>query len=159
MSYTQQMWTEFLIFVGFLTPISICDIREKRIPDKYIILGFVFIFLLRMIFGLKSTILWFIFDSAIGFFIIWILWFFTKNKIGLGDAKLSAFIAFMLGLSGWVITLLLASIMAISLILILLFLKKMKKKEGIPFAPFLAVGGIFSFFIKHFLIKDLICII
>jgi leader peptidase (prepilin peptidase)/N-methyltransferase len=144
---TPSQWLELLILIGFLIPIVIHDMREKKIPDIYVIPCFCLLLLTRLLFRPEIS-LWFLLDIGIGFFFIWLLWFFTGGRIGLGDAKLSGLIALALGLAGWLFALFIASFTGLVTGLILLRMKKIKREEGIPFAPFLAAGGVVSFFIK-----------
>jgi leader peptidase (prepilin peptidase)/N-methyltransferase len=144
---TPSQWLDLFILVGFLVPIVIHDMREKKIPNIYVIPCFCLLLLSRLLF--RPTIsLWFFLDVTIGFFFIWILWFFTGGRIGLGDAKLSGLLALALGLAGWLFALFIASFTGLITGLILLRIKKIKREEGIPFAPFLAAGGVVSFFLK-----------
>ncbi|HEB31967.1 MAG TPA: prepilin peptidase [Spirochaetes bacterium] len=86
-----------------------------------------------------------LFTGAIGFVFIFVLWFFSRGKIGLGDAKLSALIALILGLNGWIAAIFIASASGLVLGLALIKLGKLEKKEAIPFGPFLAFGAILAF--------------
>ncbi|MBN1697783.1 MAG: prepilin peptidase [Spirochaetales bacterium] len=148
-------WLELFILIGFLIPIVLHDIREKKIPDIYIIPGFCLLLLTRFLFRCDFSF-WFLLDIAIGFLFIWILWFVTGGKIGLGDAKLSGMIALVLGAAGWFFALFIASFSGLVTGMILLRMKKIKKEEGIPFAPFLAAGGVVSFVLKDLdVFKDL----
>ena len=87
-------------------------------------------------------------SGAAGFLFIFVLWFFSRGKIGLGDAKLSAFMAVVLGFIGWITAIFFASLTGLIFGLILIKLGKIDKKERIPFGPFLASGAILSFLIK-----------
>ncbi|MBN2534019.1 MAG: prepilin peptidase [Spirochaetales bacterium] len=135
---------------GFLLPIVIHDIRKKRIPDIYTFPGCASLFLLQVLFFHNYLIF---IDAAAGYGFIWLVWFFTGGKIGRGDAKLSALIATGLGLVGWVIALFWASFTGLITGVILIKMKKLKIKEEIPFAPFLAAGGVISFITKDLVMR------
>ncbi|MBN2443097.1 MAG: prepilin peptidase [Spirochaetales bacterium] len=145
-----EQWVNFVALAGFLIPIVYHDIRRKRIPDVYTITGCLSLLLIRFLFFQN----YFIFiDGAIGYIFIWLLWYFTDDKIGLGDAKLSGLIALGLGLIGWCIALFWASFTGVIVGSVLIALKKLKKEESIPFAPFFALGGIISFFTKDLFMR------
>ena len=145
LNHEQEIWINFIVLSGFMVPVVVHDIHKKRIPDIYTYSGCLCLFLIRFLFFHNYLIF---IDAAIGFVFIWLLCFFTGGKIGRGDAKLSALIALGLGLFGWCIALFWASFTGLITGIILLKLKKLKKKEGIPFAPFLAAGGVISFLTK-----------
>ena len=94
---------------------------------------------------LKENIFVLLFTCTIGFVFIFALWFFSRGKIGLGDAKLSALIALVLGLNGWIAAIFIASASGLVLGLVLIKLGKLEKKEAIPFGPFMAFGAVVSF--------------
>jgi leader peptidase (prepilin peptidase)/N-methyltransferase len=94
---------------------------------------------------LKEGIFVILFSGAVGFVFIFILWIFSRGKIGLGDAKLSALIAVVLGLNGWIAAIFIASTSGLVAGLALVKMGKIEKKEPIPFGPFLALGAVVSF--------------
>jgi leader peptidase (prepilin peptidase)/N-methyltransferase len=151
----KQQWINFLVLTGFLLPIVFHDLREKKIPDIYTFSGCVCLLLIRVLFF--DHYLVFV-DAAVGFGSIWLLWFFTGGKIGRGDAKLSAMIALGLGLFGWGIALFWASLTGLITGVILIKMKKLRKKEEIPFAPFLAAGGVISFITKDLVMRFILCV-
>ena len=91
---------------------------------------------------LKANIFLLLLNCIIGFTFIFVLWFIFKGKIGLGDAKLSALLALVLDLNGWIIALFIASSTGLIYGVIWIKLRKKSRKEKIPFGPFLALGGI-----------------
>lgn len=157
MEYTLGRWIDlaFLICISIL--ISIVDIREKKIPDILLLIGFTG-FIITKIFLNKEVSGLLILDTAVGFFSIFCLWFLTKGGIGLGDAKLAALIGFILGMFFWWIALFIASLTGLFVGAFLILGKKIEKKDPIPFAPFLAIGGIVSYILKYFIMKDTVWI-
>jgi leader peptidase (prepilin peptidase)/N-methyltransferase len=154
MEFIEGRWLDLALFIGILLVISIVDIKTRKIPDLLVLGGFV-IFFCTKIFLNKDLSFWLILDTAVGFLSIFCLWLLTKGGIGLGDAKLSALLGFLLGIYHWVIALLVASVTGLLVCAVLLILKKIERKQGIPFAPFLAIGGIVSYVLKYFIMKDI----
>jgi prepilin signal peptidase PulO-like enzyme (type II secretory pathway) len=146
-------WIDLVLLIGILVPISIVDIRERKIPDIFVFLGLV-LFLISKIFINNDISFWVILDTAVAFSSIVALRFITKDGIGMGDAKLSGLLGFLLGIYFWVVALLVASLAGLVAGGMLLLMKKIQRKEGIPFAPFLAIGAIVSYIFKYFIIKD-----
>lgn len=139
---------EYLIFIAFLIPVIYFDIKEKRIPDACIISGIIVLFATKIII-FKVFSIWFLINPIAGFFMIWILWYFSKEKIGLGDAKLCAYIALAAGLIGCFSAVFIASFSGLIFFLIMTLSKRLTLKDSIPFGPFLAFGGILAYFFKE----------
>ena len=137
---------EGLISIPFLASILYFDIKEKKIPDIFIFSGMLVILAARLLQGNFTS--WCLVDGVVGFSFIWLFVFFSKGRIGLGDAKLSAFISIIVGVWAWAFTIFFASLSGLLFILVMIKLQKMTKKESIPFAPFLILGGVISFLLK-----------
>jgi len=154
MNKSINTWLEFLIFVAFLIPIVVNDIRNHRIPDILIYTCFGIIILIRILFkyNLSYRIL---LNPAIGFFFIGILWFKTNGKIGLGDAKLSGLMALILGIAKWLLAMFFAALTGILFGLFQIWAAKIKKDKILPFAPFLTGGSIFSFFLGDYILRTI----
>ena len=145
---TPKQIIEFLLYISFLIPITYHDIREKRIPDIWVLPGIGVLFIAKIILA-GSFSIWFLINPAAGFVLIWLLWFISKGRIGLGDAKLMAYISLVTGIFGLFFTLFLASVSGIIFILIKTIKNRENLKKNIPFAPFLVFGGILTYFIKE----------
>jgi prepilin signal peptidase PulO-like enzyme (type II secretory pathway) len=137
---------EGVIALGVLAPIFYYDIRERRIPDVLTFSGIAALLACRLAAGRFSAV-----DLAaglVGFGAIGAFWLFSRGRIGLGDAKLSALLALLLGLWGWILAVFLASFTGILCCLVMMALGRMSGRESIPFAPFLILGAAASFFLK-----------
>jgi leader peptidase (prepilin peptidase)/N-methyltransferase len=145
---------EFSIFILFMVPLIYYDIKEQRIPDKLVLPGIVVLFIVKILIY-RTFSIWYVINPLAGFLFFWALWFFSKGKIGLGDAKLSAYIALALGLPAWLMSILLASIGGLLFALIRIAGGKMSVKDKIPFAPFLAFSAAIAYFAYEPLIQNL----
>ncbi|HEB11965.1 MAG TPA: prepilin peptidase [Spirochaetales bacterium] len=137
---------EGLISIPFLASILYYDIKEKKIPDLFTYSGMLVILIVRLLQGYFSP--WYLIDAFVGFSLIWLFFIFSKGRIGLGDAKLSAFISIIVGVWAWALAIFFASFSGLLFILVMIKLQKMTTKESIPFAPFLVLGGVISFLLK-----------
>ncbi|MBU0611914.1 prepilin peptidase [Patescibacteria group bacterium] len=142
----------YATMLSLLVVIAVYDLRHKIIPD-----------ILVLVFGILAFAGMFIF-SGFGFdphipsileFLsgiivaspFAILWLVSKGTwMGLGDAKLSLGLGWLLGLSrvlsGMVVAFWSGAVIGL---LLILFSKKHGMKSEIPFAPFLVFGAIISF--------------
>lgn len=136
-----------LTFILCLLSASLWDLKTLRIPNLLSLGGFVLLLILRWIEGglfpgefliqglICSTIMIFFFALS-------------RGKMGMGDAKLSLSIGGTLGLQSWLYSLTAASFSALLAALLLIRFRKMDRKSPIPFAPFLAFGGILFYWIS-----------
>ena len=144
----------FLFIILFL--ISIKDLKEKEIPN-FLTLGIIFLGILKIIFLHKDFEKSFL---GLGTFLIFFLFlygyagdFLKKEIIGFGDIKLVSGIGFYFGYSGIYNLIIFHNIIFILGFLFLipiLFLKKIKKEEEVPFAPCICLGAvIYKFFVER----------
>jgi len=140
-------WIDFTILTLILIPVVIFDLREKRIPDLYVLPG-ICIFLIKRIAESEFPIYTIIITGAVGFIFIFFLSVLSRGKIGVGDAKLSALIALALGLKLWMAAIFIASFTGVVFALVMIALRKMSWKTRLPFAPFLALGSMVPFFLE-----------
>lgn len=140
-------WIDFSILILIFIPVVIFDLREKRIPDLFVLPG-IGIFLVKRIAEKQLPIYMIFITAAAGFGFIFLLSILSKGKIGVGDAKLSALIALALGLDHWMGAIFISSFTGVLFALVMIALHKMSWKTRLPFAPFLVFGSVVSFFFK-----------
>jgi leader peptidase (prepilin peptidase)/N-methyltransferase len=143
-------WIDLAILALFLAPISIWDLKRRRIPDALVFSG-IAVFTGKRVVEKTLTLPAALLTVAAGFCAIFLLFILFRGKIGLGDAKLSAMLAIALGLKGWILALLCASFSGICVALPLIATKTINRNERIPFAPFMALGGIVAFLLQPLL--------
>lgn len=144
----------FGIIMSMLIVISIYDFRHKIIPDKLVFLFMLSSFASLFLGPWPSMML--VIPRAINFlagpilaFPFALLWFLSSGRwMGLGDAKLALGIGFLLGLVKGIaaITLSFWTGAVVGIALLLLKKGRITIKSEIPFAPFLIIGAMISFF-------------
>lgn len=149
------IWGEFikyyslpcLLFVSvFLIVIFVTDFEYKLILDRFVFIPFIFILLLIIYFNpdYSYTNLFLSFFSASFFLLIHLL---TKGKgMGLGDVKLALIPPLILGWPYTLVWLFLSFVIGAFVGVVLIFSKKAKFGQQIPFGPFL----ILSYFLVLF---------
>jgi len=142
-------WTELVILLGFLAPIVVEDIRFKRIPDVLVLPAIGVFVLKRAICGEGQVHIPLLY-GALGFGFILLLSLLSRGNIGLGDGKLSALLAVVFGFQGWLIALFIASSAGLLYGGLRMKYGGMKREERIPYAPFLTLGGLVSFFVQNY---------
>ncbi len=133
-------WFTVGIIAVFLMPIVIIDLERFTIPNSLVLPG------IAVLFGYYALtaagkILPALAHGALAFFIILVFWFFSKKQIGLGDAKLSFFLAAGLGFFEWWGVLLVASFSAMMYGLLNVKSGRLTMKSKLPLAPFFGLGA------------------
>ena len=115
-----------LIYAGYM------DYKYRIIPDKvhlmFIALGLIKLNVIQSILGLILIPIPFIIPALI-----------NEDSIGGGDIKIVGSIGFFLGLKDGLLVIIISLILAISLHY---FILRKDKKEGFPYAPYLAISCI-----------------
>jgi prepilin signal peptidase PulO-like enzyme (type II secretory pathway) len=117
------------------------------IPDKIIIPSFFILLALKTVFWGHSLVEQ-VLVSFISYMVFVLIWYTTKGGMGLGDAKLSAFISLFLGLKYWCLSILIASFSGVLFCVFMLSAKKMDRKSQLAFGPFLTMGALITLLFK-----------
>lgn len=133
----------YLALGTLLIIISFIDLKEKIIPDELSLPG-VAGGLILSLFLLPSGFFNAFIGMAFGGGILLIVAFVSKGGMGGGDVKLMAMIGAFLGWPDVVVSLFLAVFIGSLVGLLLIVLRLKKRKDAVPFGPFLALGAIIS---------------
>ncbi|GAB4074987.1 A24 family peptidase [Barrientosiimonas marina] len=140
-----------LLTVTLLLIVFVSDIRYMLIPNR--LLGFFLPFLVitRVIQPLDP---WW--SSAVGalmgVIIIALIILISRGGMGGGDMKLFALLGIVLGFQKTLLALLLSSVIGALIGGVLLGLKRINRKQPIPFGPFIVMGSLISYFQGDFLL-------
>ncbi|XJZ29115.1 prepilin peptidase [Bacillota bacterium Lsc_1132] len=131
--------------ISMLMIIFVSDLHYMIIPDK-ILLVFAGLFLLeRSFIPLKP---WWdsIAGTLTGFLLLLAIAFVSKGGMGGGDVKLFAVIGFVLGVKLVLLSFFLSTLYGAVFGITALLLKFVKKRQPIPFGPFIVAGTISAYF-------------
>lgn len=136
-----------IVFISMLIIIIISDYQTMIIPDIILIFfSLILVFLKFMMFGIENVGIQLLHGLAAFTFMLLIKiigdFLFKKESMGGGDIKLMAVFGFVLGFPMSIISVFLASFIALPISLIIL---KTTKSHEIPFGPFLAISAIIIF--------------
>ncbi|MGV8982970.1 prepilin peptidase [Clostridium sp.] len=133
---------------SILIVISFIDIEHQIIPNKII----VFTLVIGVIFSFVDDIS--LISALVGMILgggLLLILAFVPGALGGGDIKLMFVLGLFLGAKGVVLALILAFVIAANVSIFLLLFKIKKRKDHIPFGPFLALGSFIALhFFKHF---------
>jgi leader peptidase (prepilin peptidase)/N-methyltransferase len=144
------------LFIYFLIPLFIIDLKDQVVPDRITIpgiaAGFAFSFFLPGITWYDSMI-----GIAAGGAMLLIIaglgrWVFKREAMGMGDVTIFMLVGAFLGWQKVLLTLILASVLG-SIIGLVIVAKKRKKFITVPFGPFIVAGTVVAHFWGNFLIE------
>lgn len=135
-----------LIFISMSIIVIISDYQTMIIPDEVLIVAGIGIIICKFIQGMNIGILS-LTDGIIAFGIMFLIklfgdFLFKKESMGGGDIKLMFIFGMVLGWKMTIISIFLASFIALPISLILMFTKK---EHIVPFGPFLSVSALIIF--------------
>lgn len=135
-----------IILLAVMWPIAICDYKEMRIPNKFILCGVIIRVLLlgaEFIISAETALAILIYEgiAVIGVFVVCMLCaVISKGSLGMGDVKLLMLMAMFLGIEGICYSLFMSLLFSFVIASSLLIFKKKTRNDVIPFAPFILAG-------------------
>jgi leader peptidase (prepilin peptidase) / N-methyltransferase len=134
-----------LTLISMFMIIIVSDIHYMLIPDK-ILIWFAGIFLLERIFWPLSPWWDSIIGAASGFILLLIIALVSKGGMGGGDVKLYAVIGFVLGFKLVLLSFFLSTLYGAVIGGLALLFKIVKRRQPIPFGPFIAAGTLTAYY-------------
>ena len=143
-----------IIFISLGIVIAFIDLDQKIIPNVISLPGIIIGLLLALLIG-QPSILDALIGAAGGGALLFLVVLLSRGGMGGGDAKLLAMIGAFFGWQGAVTALMLGSVAGAVIGILLILLKVIKRRDPVPFGPFLVLGaGIYLFFseiiVDHF---------
>jgi leader peptidase (prepilin peptidase)/N-methyltransferase len=134
-----------LTLISLFIIITVSDIHYMIIPDK-VLLVFTGIFLFERI--LWPLIPWWdsLVGAAVGFILLVLIAFVSKGGMGGGDIKLFSLIGFVLGLKLFLLSFFLSTLYGAVFGILAMVFRMVKKRQPIPFGPFIVAGTLTSYF-------------
>jgi leader peptidase (prepilin peptidase)/N-methyltransferase len=129
-----------------LAAVSVIDIEERGVPNRIVLPGLAAALVART--ALDPSVRW-VAGALIAGGALFILAAIQPAGLGMGDVKLAGFLGAWLGWNG-VLALLLGSFAAfVPAVGLLIVRGRAARKVAMPFAPFLAVGGVVAVLAGH----------
>ncbi|MEH6993666.1 prepilin peptidase [Neobacillus drentensis] len=134
-----------LSLISMFMIIIVSDIHYMIIPDK-ILIWFAGIFLLERIFWPLSPWWDSLLGAVTGFTLLLVIALISKGGIGMGDVKLYALLGFVLGFKLVLLSFFLSTLFGAVIGGFALIFKIVKRKQPIPFGPFIAAGTLTAYY-------------
>lgn len=140
-------WTLISLFII----ITVADLKYMIIPDKVLLVFSIFFIIERFFIPLHP---WWNswLGAAIGFTLLLVIALVSKGGMGGGDIKLFAVIGFVLGIKLLFVAFFLSTFLGTIGGLIGMALGKSKKKQPIPFGPYIALGTLIAYYFGNSII-------
>lgn len=143
-----------IVFITILIIASSADLKEQWIPDRFVVIGLVLVFTLRMIFNETGEIIYNLISMIAAFCMMYLIYLLSKGRLGGADIKLYALIGLSIGIMDAIGSLFYSSFVAVFVYYAMnLFIKKDEKVTGktvIPYVPFITIGVLMTYFLPYF---------
>lgn len=138
-----------LILLGLCFAVSWTDIRERRIPNLALLIGFALMLAVRLLLGKDWSWLSSIPFGAVVLFCFGGIALIWPASLGMGDVKLLSCAAYALGVGPFFMVLTITSMTALLGAGILLLRNQTSRTQSLPYAPFVSVGFLLWFVFSH----------
>ena len=139
-----------LALISLVMIVTVSDIYKMIIPNKVLLFFTPLIIIIRLF---VPTDPWFdaYLGAVIGFLILFIIAVVSRGGMGGGDIKYFGVLGFFLGVKAVVLTLIVASFLGLIYGVIMRMSNKLKKKQAIPFGPFIGIAALISYFTSTYI--------
>lgn len=133
--------TGYLILFLYLFVMSIYDVKKREIQMGFSALAAVLLLVGQLICLFQGKLPWYFIPGGIipGCFLIWLSWF-SKGQVGIGDGIVFVVSGILLGFFETVVLLFVSLLFAAVSGGIMIFLKRLNRKDSLPFVPFIFAG-------------------
>ena len=134
-----------LLLISLVVIVTISDLYKMLIPNQVLLFFTLVTIVVR--FFIPMLPWWDAYAGALlGFVILFLIAIVSKGGMGGGDIKYFGVLGFFLGMKGIVLTLVLAAFLGAIFGLVFMMLKKIQRKQPMPFAPFIGTAALISYF-------------
>jgi leader peptidase (prepilin peptidase)/N-methyltransferase len=134
-----------LLLMSMLMILLVTDISYMLIPNKVLLFFLPLFVIMRMIHPLEPW--WYsLAGAALGFGLLFIVILLSKGGMGGGDLKLFAVLGVLLGPWGLLLSFFLSCLFGAVIGMGLIIFKVIRRREPIPFGPYIVTGTIITYF-------------
>lgn len=139
-----ELITAFVL-ISMAAILFVTDMRFMLLPNKILMFFLPLFLIFRIITPLEP---WWdpIVGSVLAFVLLFFVILFSRGGMGGGDLKLFVLLGMVLGWKGVLLTFFLSTIIGAAISLLLLSAKILKRKQAIPFGPYILLGALITYF-------------
>lgn len=143
---------KLMILISMMWPIAYIDFKEKRIPNKILIImliarAVILIPELALLGNISQRLISMVIATVAVIIACVLCCLIVKGAIGMGDIKLFCVMAIYLGLEGIWSAIFCSLIVSFVIAVFSLATKRVNRKDNIPFAPAILIGTYLSIFL------------
>ena len=143
---------KLMILISMMWPIAYIDFKEKRIPNKILIImliarAVILIPELALLGNISQTLISMVIATVAVIIACVLCCLIVKGAIGMGDIKLFCVMAIYLGLEGIWSAIFCSLIVSFVIAVFSLATRRVNRKDNIPFAPAILIGTYLSIFL------------
>lgn len=141
-----------LLMISLFVIITVSDLAYMIIPDKVLLVFAVLFIFVRFAIPLDP---WWdsVMGAAVGFTLLLLIAIVSSGGMGGGDIKLFGLIGIVLGLNGILLSFFLSTLFGALFGGLGLLLGILKRKQAIPFGPFIAAGSLAAYFFGDTIVR------
>lgn len=134
-----------ILFISLLMIVFVTDITYMLIPNRLLLFFLPFFIIMRIYEPLSP---WYdaIIGAIVGYGLVAIIIIVSKGGMGAGDMKLLGLLGIVLGWKLVLLTFFLAAFLGAIIGGFLMLIKRVKRKQPIPFGPYIVIAAIISYF-------------
>lgn len=141
-----------LVMMSMLMIIVVTDMSYMLIPNKILLFFLPLLVIMRVVSPLDP---WYnaIIGAIAGYVLVAIIIILSKGGMGAGDMKLLGVLGIVLGLGNVLLTFFIAALLGALIGVVLMTLQKVKRRQAIPFGPYIVVAAIITYFYGDYIIN------
>lgn len=143
-----------VVFITFMILATVTDMKAQIVPDKITLIGFIFVFILRIVEW--NNLLAHIIGAVISFIFLIVVFLLSGGKLGGADIKIYALIGLSVGAINSITSLFYASMIGVILTIPMMMKSRSIKGIEIPFIPFITLGVLATYVINVFSLISLV---
>ncbi|WP_461180688.1 prepilin peptidase [Virgibacillus kimchii] len=134
-----------LLLVSMLMIILVSDLKYMVIPNKVLLFFLPLLIIMRIIVPLET---WYssIAGALTGFFLLTLIILVSRGGMGAGDMKLFVLLGLLLGMDKLLLAFFLSCLLGAVIGVLLIIVKRVQRKQPVPFGPFIAIASLISYF-------------
>lgn len=134
-----------ILLMSMLMIIFVTDMSYMLIPNKILLFFLPLFIIMRVIEPLDP---WYnaLIGAAAGYGLVALIILLSKGGMGAGDMKLLGVLGIVLGLGNILLTFFIAALFGAIVGGIMMMMQKVKRRQAIPFGPYIIAGAIITYF-------------
>lgn len=139
-----------IVFITAMIWSTIADMKEKIVPDRFILIGVIAVLLLRAISG--EDLVYYILSGIGSFSVMFLVFILSNGKMGGADVKIYALVGLAIGVMDSLGSLFYTAFISLAFQILIIAKNnwKVDRQKEIPFVPFITLGVLCAYLLDLF---------